>query len=119
MVSVTVGTMVAASSENAVQQGSSSNDKIQLVPVTGSGVTPGHSVAAFSCVFENVFKMPRSWNEQSSNSLCPFSLSLPMPKWPMQRGQELWSAPIRALKSPSRNRCSVVGISLMVVSSSS
>ncbi len=49
MVSVTDSvTMVAAGSENSVQQGSSGNDKIQLVPVTGSGVTPGNSVAGFS-----------------------------------------------------------------------
>ncbi len=37
MVSVIVGAVVAAGSENAVQQGFSGNDKIQLVPVTGSG----------------------------------------------------------------------------------
>ncbi len=81
MVSVTVGTMVAASSENAVQQGSSSNDKIQL------------DTRWQRLVEKNEFEMHRSWYEQSSNSLCPFLLSLPMPKWPMQLGQELWSYP--------------------------
>ncbi len=48
MVSVIVGAVVATGSENAVQQGFSGNDRIQLVPVTGSGVMPGHSVAGFS-----------------------------------------------------------------------
>ncbi|KAL8583099.1 hypothetical protein ACOMHN_008537 [Nucella lapillus] len=36
--------MIAACSEDTVQQGSSSDDEIQLVPVTRSGVPPGHSV---------------------------------------------------------------------------
>ena len=66
---------------------------------------------------KNVFVMQRSWKEHSSRRRCPFSLSLPTPKWPMHRGQEVKSEPIRALKSPSRYRCSEGGISLMAVSS--
>ena len=45
VVSIAVGTVVAVSNEDAVQEWSLSNDEIQLVPVTGSRVLPGYSVA--------------------------------------------------------------------------
>lgn len=44
MVSFTVRAVEAAGSANAVQQGSSGDCEIQLVPVIASGVMPGHSV---------------------------------------------------------------------------
>ena len=44
MISVAVSTVVAACSEGTVQQGSSSDDEIQLVPVTRSGVPPVHNM---------------------------------------------------------------------------
>ena len=45
VVGIAVGTVVAASNKDEVQQWSSSDDEIQLVPVTGSRVLPGYSVA--------------------------------------------------------------------------
>ena len=47
MVSIVVGTVVAVSNEDAVQLWSLSDDKIQLVPVSGSRVPQGCSVALF------------------------------------------------------------------------
>ena len=45
LVSIAFGTVVAASNKDAVHQWSSSDDEIQLVPVMGSRVLPGYSVA--------------------------------------------------------------------------
>ena len=44
VVCVTVGTVVGAGDEHMVEQGLSGDDKVKLVPVLGSGVSPGHSV---------------------------------------------------------------------------
>ena len=46
-VGVTVSTVMTTSHEDTVQQGSSGDDKIQLVPMMGSGVPSGDSVAKF------------------------------------------------------------------------
>ena len=43
-VGVAVSTVKAAHHQHLVQQGSSGDDEVQLVPVTRSGVPPGHPV---------------------------------------------------------------------------
>ena len=48
VVRVAVGTVVGASDEHVVEQGPPGDDEVQLVPVLGSGVSPGHSVLRFS-----------------------------------------------------------------------
>ena len=47
VVGVTVRAVVAACREDTVQRGSSGEDEIQLVPVAGPGVSPGHSAVWF------------------------------------------------------------------------
>ena len=46
-VGVTVSTVMTTSDEDTVQQGSSGDDKIPLVPMMGSGVPSGDSVVKF------------------------------------------------------------------------
>ena len=53
MICVTVSAVIAAGGQNTVQQGSAGDNEIQLVPVTRSGVPPGHSVVGF-CGGEHV-----------------------------------------------------------------
>ena len=47
VVRVAVGTVGGASDEHVAEQGPPGDDKVQLVPVLGSGVSPGHSVLRF------------------------------------------------------------------------
>ena len=47
MVGVAVSAVIAAGGQDTVQQGSAGDNEIQLVPVTRSGVPPGHSVVGF------------------------------------------------------------------------
>ena len=47
VVGVAVSAVVATGGQDTVQQGSAGDHEIQLVPVTGSGVPPRHSVVRF------------------------------------------------------------------------
>ena len=47
VVGVTVSAVTGAGGQDTVQQGSVGDNEIQLVPVTRSGVPPGHSVVGF------------------------------------------------------------------------
>ena len=58
MASVTVGAVMAAGDVDTAQQWSSSGDEIQLVPMTGSWVSPGYSVDRF--YGKNIFVTQRS-----------------------------------------------------------
>ena len=44
MVGVTVSAVIAASNEDAVEQGSAGESEIQLMPMTGSGESPRYPV---------------------------------------------------------------------------
>ena len=47
VIGVAVSAVIAASGQDTVQQGSAGANEIQLVPVTRSGVPPGHPVVGF------------------------------------------------------------------------
>lgn len=49
VVGVAVSAVITAGGQDTVQQGSAGDNEIQLMPVTRSGVPPGHSVVGFCC----------------------------------------------------------------------
>ena len=70
-------------------------------------------------VLKKVLLTHNPWWQQSSSRRWPFSFIFPMPNWPKQVGQELWSTPTLALKSPAMNSNSLSGILLMAALRSS
>ena len=68
----------------------------------GSGVSPGNSVVWLG-VEKGVCDAQVAVRTQLRETLSVL-VELATPKYPMQRGQELWSSPTRALKSPSRSK---------------
>ena len=91
--------VVAPGVVDAVEVLPSSEDKVQLVPMLRSWVAPRDLVP--SLILEESVGDGQLVEEHSSRSLCPFSFILPTPRRPSEVGQALWSAPTRALKSPS------------------
>ena len=59
VISVTIGAVVGVSDKQMVEKGSPGEDIVQLVPVLGPGMPPGHFVVWFDG--KNVLVMQKSW----------------------------------------------------------
>ena len=105
-----VGTVETACDEYTSQRETLSDHEVWLVPVAGLRVSPGRSVVrleqdSYAAYSMNITVMQRRWLEHKSWRLCPFSFKLPVPKIPMQLGQESRSEHTPAFRWPSRYSC--------------
>ena len=80
------------------------------MPVAGSRVSPGRLVVRLEQVRYAAYSMymivmQGLWFVHNSRRLCPLSFKLPVPKIPMQLGQESRSEPTPSFKLPSRYSC--------------
>ena len=114
-VGVAVSAVVTACHEDTVKQGSPGDNKIQLVRVTRSWMSPGYSVAGLGGLKECVGHTKVVVEAQLQQPL-PVLVQLANTRVVDAAWPELWSAPTRTLKSPSRKSFSVAGFSLAVVS---
>ncbi|GFR74680.1 hypothetical protein ElyMa_003898900 [Elysia marginata] len=87
---------------NKVQHGFPCDYKVQLVPEVISGVSLGHPMVCL--VAKKVLVIQRLLNELRWSSRWPSSFRFADFEVTNAFGQELWSAPTGALKSPSKIR---------------